>query len=116
MNGGGEAVLSLVGQISFDDFWLLPLGGWTPGNLFNEPITKARANCHLIRPNNDGQLAKLHSDSPRYLENLEALQKLGWGSKVKDGMQKVSCIVNGGITLTHYLFDVSTECFSLDLN
>ncbi|KAF8529411.1 hypothetical protein JB92DRAFT_3139600 [Gautieria morchelliformis] len=32
MNAPEEAVLSVVGQIALDDFWLLPLGGWMPGN------------------------------------------------------------------------------------
>ncbi|KAF8516498.1 hypothetical protein JB92DRAFT_2829302 [Gautieria morchelliformis] len=74
MNTPEEAVLSVVGQIALDDFWLLPLGGWTPGNMFNEPITKARARCRLIRPKNEGDLQLFHNDWPTTLKNLELLQ------------------------------------------
>jgi hypothetical protein len=112
--GTEEAVLLVIGQISFDDFWLLPLGGWTPGNHFNEPIVKARARCRLIRLNNNRQLQRVYSDWPMYLENLETLQNVGWGIKLKDGMEKVNYVVNGTISLTHYLFDVSLTLIHID--
>jgi hypothetical protein len=101
-----EVILTLVGQISMDDFWLLPLGGWTPGNMFKEPITKARARCRLIQPKDEANLQKFHNDWPTYLKNLESFQKLGWASKVQNGMPKQSCIVNDGVTLARYIFEV----------
>jgi hypothetical protein len=41
---------------------------------------------------------------------------VGWGTKLKDGMQKVNFVINGSISITPYLFDVSLTFFTLTQN